>query len=185
MKNTLQLTSIATAVALSIVSLGAQAVELKDVYNENVIGAASGQGEIDFGGQASVQFNGSAHDAEQLYCAVEAFGGTSTVKNVGDIILGSNNWRNGALYALNGGTINLTEGINNIKTAGDGYGDSNLFHSMQGTINISVKEDIDISDVYNVVYAQRTDGGTGNSVITLKADGDITLSADTPVVFAN
>lgn len=86
---------------------------------------------------------------------------------------------------MNGGTINLTEGINNIKTAGDGYGDSNLFHSMQGTINISVKEDIDISDVYNVVYAQRTDGGTGNSVITLKADGDITLSADTPVVFAN
>lgn len=56
---------------------------------------------------------------------------------------------------------------------------------MQGTINISVKEDIDISDVYNVVYAQRTDGGTGNSVITLKADGDINLSADTPVVFAN
>ena len=49
---------------------------------------------------------------------------------------------------MNGGTINLTEGINNIKTAGDGYGDSNLFHSMQGTINISVKEDIDISDVY-------------------------------------
>lgn len=117
MKNTLQLTSIATAVALSIVSLGAQAVELKDVYNENVIGAAPGQGEIDFGGQASVQFNGSAPDAEQLYCAVEAFGGTSTVKNVGDIILGSNNWRNGALYALNGGTINPTEGINNIKTA--------------------------------------------------------------------
>ncbi len=185
MKNTLQLTSIATAVALSIVSLSAQAVELKDVYNENVIGAASGQGEIDFGGQASVQFNGSAPDAEQLYCAVEAFGGTSTVKNVGDIILGSNNWRNGALYALNGGTINLTEGINNIKTAGDGYGDSNLFHSMQGTINISVKEDIDISDVYNVVYAQRTDGGTGNSVITLKADGDINLSADTPVVSTN
>lgn len=188
MNKTLKLTSIATAVALSMVSLGAQAVELKDVYNENVIGATTGQGEVDFNGQATVQFNGFEDPElpyEQQYCAVEAFGGTSTIKNVGDIILGVNNWRNGALYALNGGTINLTEGINNIKTAGDGYGNSNLFHAMQGTINIAVKENIEISDVYNVVYAQRTDGGVGNSVITLKADGDINLSADTPVVSTN
>lgn len=189
MKKNLILTSVAAAVAIAMVSLGSQAGELKDVYNENVIGGTSGQGEIDFQKQTSVRFNGFSDPKlpyEKQYCAVEAYGaGVSTVKNVGDIILGQNNWRNGALYALNGGTINLTEEINNIKTAGDGYGDSNLFHSMQGTINIAVKENIEISDVYNVVYAQRTDGGVGESVITLQAGGDINLSADTPVVSTN
>lgn len=158
---------------------GVHATDLQSSYEGNVIGATTGTGELDFKGQTSVEFKGVSTSN-----AVEAWhGGTTTIKNVGDILI-SGEWSNGAFYALNNGTVNLKEGIKNIKTTGD-YADTHVFHSMGGVIDVSVEENIVISNVYNAIYSQRIDGADADSNVTLAATGDINISAEAAIVSAN
>lgn len=178
-----KLSIIVSAVIASIGTVGAvSAADLQDVYNSTVI---NGAGSIDFEGQETVQFNG-----DESYSGVEAWhGGTSEIKNVGTIILGGTAWQGGAFYAIDNATINVTEGIENLITDPEGeYCDANLIHSHGSTINISVTDTIDISNVYNGVYSQRPDNADYanlNSNVNLTAGDSIRISADTAVVSAN
>lgn len=180
MSTNFKITLLASAV---MASLGCSGMAFaQDVYNSNVIGGSTGSGSIDFQNQSTVQFNGGSD-----YSGVVAWhGGNSSISNVGSIILGGSDWQNGAFYALNNGTVNVTTNIGSIVSDPNGeFVNSHIFHSMGGTINVSVTDSVEISNVYNGLYSQRIDGNDTNSNISITAANTVRISAEAPIVSTN
>lgn len=123
-------------------------------------------------GSETITFEGNP---SQQFSAVNAVGSTTSIQNVGNIVLKGTWGGDGSVFYTNGADSKIDIDVTgNITSEGEIAG-SIPFHAMGGTIEVKARGDIKLEGAGNAIFAQ-TNGGGAAGTVKVTAAGDVCVS---------